>query len=127
MAPWSWFIGIMFLTQSRGLPLSLAAAVAAVVAFGGLITWPSISPSVAEMTGWRSSPCAHHGYRDRPVALRCPDPTPRRESSGRERTFDAASHGMCEPALARTLGRGTMLGGESCELEMHRMVGAGSG
>lgn len=39
MTLWSWVIGIVLLTQSRGLPLSQAAAVAAVAALGGLITW----------------------------------------------------------------------------------------
>ena len=39
MTLWSWVIGIVFLTQSRRLPLSQAAAVAAVSCLGGLITW----------------------------------------------------------------------------------------
>ena len=39
MTPWAWVIGIVVLTQSRGQPLSHAAMVAAVGAFGGLITW----------------------------------------------------------------------------------------
>ena len=39
MTPYAWVIGILVLTQSRGQPLSHAAPVAAVAAFGGLITW----------------------------------------------------------------------------------------
>jgi hypothetical protein len=39
MTPWAWVIGSVVLTQSRGQPLPHAATVAAVGAFGGLITW----------------------------------------------------------------------------------------
>jgi hypothetical protein len=39
MTPWTWVVGIVLLTQFRGQPLLHAAMVAAVGAFGGLITW----------------------------------------------------------------------------------------